>query len=638
MDMNQYNADQQRFVQLFSKFTGIREERLADFLKDQPVNLLMEHTDLLDITQKQREKLKELRELKNVYGALKSSNKEYTVSNPSQAGAYFQAYFEDVKEKEYVVCSFLTTKNQIIATKVLSSGVVNESAVYPREIVKAALLHDANSVIMAHNHPSGNPEPSQQDIDLTHAVKYALDTVNINLVDHIVTGKDHYISLAEKGLYQQKSTSKWSGLRVAGSKDNKVQEDMLEPPRDYTLQYIVTHLDPTKEGRNASAKRDAVSRVVTAESPLEAIEKGWERIARIPNTSNIKSIEYAGMSWSASPLDLQDYLNQQHSQSKLNETLEHKVKLLNASSGGDERLVNEHERGRWFHIGCTSAIETIADDLKQVTKLYPPELMLELQWGKDIYKKMISQDRLEEAEGLRILMDKAREGGAQEMKDLKRFFDHGSLTLEIGETLELQDEIPRKIWNLDNEIILTKPGGAAYAPEKEIISDQFHDAICGDKTAIIEKMIREVPDMRLISSHTGHLASRGHTELAEQLIDKAQNLDGPGTGYLIYRFAEDRKDKVVAQLSQKAGQSKDLYMTEALSLCADNNSFTTAGYLLRKGADFKALKSTWDYWKQVGLITPVRDDFFRRLEKYNTEVVEKEKLKAPMTLNKGITI
>jgi len=636
--MKQYQIDERRFVQLFSKFTGIHQEKLEQFMEEQPVNLLMEHTDLLDITARQREKLKDLRELKNLYGALKSSNKEYTVGNPSQAGAYFQAYFDDVKEKEYAVCSFLTTKNQIIATKVLSSGVVNESAVYPREIVKAALLHDAHSVILAHNHPSGNPDPSKQDIDLTYAVKYALDTVNISLVDHIVTGKDSFISLAEKGLYQQKSTSKWSNMRVAGNRDDKVREDVLDQPKEYILQYIFTHKDPTKEGRNATHKRESVRRVVSAENPMNAIEKGWERIASIRNTANIESVELAGMTWQSSPLDLQDYLNQQYSQSKMNETLELKMRGPNAYDANDQRLTEESERRRWFYMGCTSTLDTLSQDMKQVMKLEPPELMLELQWGRDAYKAVLAEEHLEEAAGLRDILEKARDGDTENGKILQHLFQTGAYAMQNGETLQLEYAVPRKIWDLNHEILFLRPDGSSYAPAKEMVQEAFNQAIEANQTEVIETMIREIPDVRLISGSTGFLVSKEQLELAEKLIDKADSMDSHGAGYLIFRFAEDRNDRVVDKLVQKIGESKDFCMTEALSLCADNNGFTTAGYLLRHGADFAAMKSTWDYWKKVGLMGPKQEDFFKRLEKYNNDVVVKGKERESLTLGKGMSL
>ena len=134
------------------------------------------------------------------------------------------------------------------------------------------------------------------------------------------------------------------------------------------------------------------------------------------------------------------------------------------------------------------------------------------------------------------------------------------------------------------------------------------------------------------------LVSKEQLELAEKLIDKADSMDSHGAGFLIFRFAEDRNDRVVDKLMLKIGDSKDFCMTEALSLCADNNSFTTAGYLLRHGADFTAMKSTWDYWKKVGLMGPKQEDFFKRLEKYNNDVVMKGKDREGLSLGKGMSL
>lgn len=215
--MGQYKDDEKRFIELFSKFTGIRQDKLEVFLQDNPVNLIMEHTDLIEVTPKQREKLKALRELKNIYSAMKSNNKEYTLSNDSAAGAYFLSYFGDVKEREHFACSFLNTKNQVIATKILSSGSVSEAAVFPREIVKAALLHDANGVIIAHNHPSGNPEPSQADLALTQNINEALATMRIKLVDHIITGSNAFVSLTSRGMIDNRPINSFS--KVAGTQE-----------------------------------------------------------------------------------------------------------------------------------------------------------------------------------------------------------------------------------------------------------------------------------------------------------------------------------------------------------------------------------------------------------------------------------
>jgi len=79
-------------------------------------------------------------------------------------------------------------------------GTIDSASVYPREIVKLALQHNAAAVVLAHNHPSGNPEPSEADIKLTQRVQQALQTVDIRLLDHLIVSGTHSVSLAERAL------------------------------------------------------------------------------------------------------------------------------------------------------------------------------------------------------------------------------------------------------------------------------------------------------------------------------------------------------------------------------------------------------------------------------------------------------
>lgn len=95
---------------------------------------------------------------------------------------------------------FLDSKHHIIAFEKLFFGSVDYANVHPRELIKRALHHNAAAVIVAHNHPSGNPEPSQQDIDITQLLKKSLEILDIRLLDHIIIGDNQNISLAERGL------------------------------------------------------------------------------------------------------------------------------------------------------------------------------------------------------------------------------------------------------------------------------------------------------------------------------------------------------------------------------------------------------------------------------------------------------
>ncbi|HHA18597.1 MAG TPA: JAB domain-containing protein [Methylophaga sp.] len=101
---------------------------------------------------------------------------------------------------EVFACLFLDNKHRMIAFEELFRGTIDGASVYPREVVKQALAHNAAAVIFAHNHPSGIAEPSQADQHITQRLKSALELVDIRVLDHIVVGDGETISLAEQGL------------------------------------------------------------------------------------------------------------------------------------------------------------------------------------------------------------------------------------------------------------------------------------------------------------------------------------------------------------------------------------------------------------------------------------------------------
>ena len=93
----------------------------------------------------------------------------------------------------------LDTKHRVIGFRELFRGTLDGASVYPREVVKIALEHNAAAVIMVHNHPSGDPEPSQADRTLTVTLKNALNMVGTRILDHVVVGHEGCVSFAELG-------------------------------------------------------------------------------------------------------------------------------------------------------------------------------------------------------------------------------------------------------------------------------------------------------------------------------------------------------------------------------------------------------------------------------------------------------
>ncbi|SEO54690.1 DNA repair protein RadC [Paenibacillus sophorae] len=103
-------------------------------------------------------------------------------------------------QKEHFVCLFLNTKNHVIAQETLSMGSLNASIVHPREVFRAAIKCSSASIICAHNHPSGDPTPSPEDISLTRRLLEAGEIVGIDVLDHLIIGDDGFVSMKEQGL------------------------------------------------------------------------------------------------------------------------------------------------------------------------------------------------------------------------------------------------------------------------------------------------------------------------------------------------------------------------------------------------------------------------------------------------------
>jgi DNA repair protein RadC len=101
---------------------------------------------------------------------------------------------------EQFAALYLNAQNRLIAFEVLAHGTLTQTSVYPREVVRAALAHHAAGIVFAHNHPSGDVQPSRADKALTQALKAALSLVDVLVLDHVIVAPGAALSMAEQGL------------------------------------------------------------------------------------------------------------------------------------------------------------------------------------------------------------------------------------------------------------------------------------------------------------------------------------------------------------------------------------------------------------------------------------------------------
>jgi len=121
------------------------------------------------------------------------------LNSPRAVRDYLQLLLGGLQQEVFLVL-FLDTQHRVIASEELFHGTLSQTSVYPREVVKRALAHNAAAVILAHNHPSGVAEPSQADQLITNALKQALGLVDVRVLDHFVVAMGRTLSFSERGL------------------------------------------------------------------------------------------------------------------------------------------------------------------------------------------------------------------------------------------------------------------------------------------------------------------------------------------------------------------------------------------------------------------------------------------------------
>ncbi len=194
--------------------TGIKGKDVLDFSYE----ILKEYRGLEDLFEASAEDLKKIKglgpakiaELLACMELIKRYNKEKTkkirdrlqgnsISGPAMAAERLRSFVKDYSKEQFFVLSF-DVRNRLIEVDEISSGTLTASLVHPRETFEAAIKRHAASIIVAHNHPSGDSEPSEDDIKITRRLYEAGKILAIELLDHIIFTIDSHKSLKEKGI------------------------------------------------------------------------------------------------------------------------------------------------------------------------------------------------------------------------------------------------------------------------------------------------------------------------------------------------------------------------------------------------------------------------------------------------------
>ncbi|AJG97197.1 hypothetical protein LF65_00561 [Clostridium beijerinckii] len=140
-----------------------------------------------------------LAELFKRFRTLKAINNDIKITSPKDLASLLMGEMNELNQ-EVLKVVLLNTKNIIVGIKDVFKGSLNTSVVHPREIFKQAISKNSASIIICHNHPSGDPTPSREDINITLRIKECGNIIGIQLVDHIIIGNNKFVSFKERGL------------------------------------------------------------------------------------------------------------------------------------------------------------------------------------------------------------------------------------------------------------------------------------------------------------------------------------------------------------------------------------------------------------------------------------------------------
>jgi DNA repair protein RadC len=129
----------------------------------------------------------------------RAATEDNFMTTPSDTLDYFRLFYAEKQDREHFALMLLDSQHRVLECNVIFSGTIDGASIYPREIVKAALYANAAAVILAHNHPSGQPQPSAADRRITERIKSALALLDIRVLDHVIVGDSCY-SFAQSGV------------------------------------------------------------------------------------------------------------------------------------------------------------------------------------------------------------------------------------------------------------------------------------------------------------------------------------------------------------------------------------------------------------------------------------------------------
>lgn len=234
--------EENRYIAAYARIIGVQEAVASEYAQRKGIAALMENAYQLLETPEQLAKHQAFLDLYRLSSSL--TREKPILSSPAIAAGYMHSVIDQVHDKESMLVAFLNSKNRVIDYEQVSIGTINSSVVHPREVFRNAILNKAVSVLLCHNHPSGDLSPSPEDLAVTRALKEAGEMLGIPVVDHIiVTGlnRQEVYSFRAAGVLEAQSQYRADALiaeKQASYKDKDKALDEITAKLEAGIQEI----------------------------------------------------------------------------------------------------------------------------------------------------------------------------------------------------------------------------------------------------------------------------------------------------------------------------------------------------------------------------------------------------------------
>ncbi len=219
--------EENTLIKKLSYFTKIPEFKLYNFVEKNNIQILMETPEAIKPTLNQLENINKIKELNKLYKRL-SIYKEYQFKDSIDMTDFLDSQYPNKYDKEQFIVAYLDKDNKLLSCEIISTGTLNSTIVHPRDVFKQALKYNSNKLVLSHNHPSGNPKPSQEDIRITERLIESAKLLDIEILDHIIVGRNSYCSFKEDGYLSNKISLELVDSKPINNRDKMIYKGDID--------------------------------------------------------------------------------------------------------------------------------------------------------------------------------------------------------------------------------------------------------------------------------------------------------------------------------------------------------------------------------------------------------------------------